>query len=53
MENDLNKNDGLFKEMTTKINTILEKVSQDYKNSLIDPVHLEEIRKIMKVSNKF
>jgi len=49
MENDLNKNDGLFKEIQVKINSILEIIEKEYKNSWIDPQNLEEIRKLVKV----
>ena len=49
MENDLNKNDGLFKEIQAKINSILEIIEKEYKNNLIDPQNLEEIRKLVKV----
>lgn len=49
MENDLNKNDGLFREILTKINITLEVIDNEYKINLIDPYHLEEIRKMVKV----
>jgi hypothetical protein len=49
MENDLNKHDGLYKEILSKINSILEIVEKEYKISLIDPHNLEEIRKLVKV----
>jgi hypothetical protein len=49
MENDLNKNDGLFKEIQAKINSILEIIEKEYKNNWIDPQNLEELRKLVKV----
>jgi len=52
MENDLNKHDGLYKEILTKINSIFEVVEKEYKISLIDPLNLDEIRKLVKVRGK-
>jgi hypothetical protein len=51
MENDSNKIEGIFKEHLTKVSSLLEKVNQDFKNNIIDPLTLEEMRKIMKVRN--
>lgn len=49
MENDSNKIEGIMKDSFNKISTLLDRVSLDYKSSVIDPVTLEEIRKILKV----
>jgi hypothetical protein len=50
MENDSSKIDGIVRENLTKIKGLLERLTQEYKNSIIDPLCLEEMRKILKVN---
>ena len=50
MENDSSKIEGIIKESLNKIKGLFDKLIQDFKISLIDPVYLEEMRKILKVS---
>jgi hypothetical protein len=49
MENDSSKIDAIIKDNISKIKGLLEKLTQEFKNSLIDPVYLEEMKKILKV----
>lgn len=49
MDNDTAKIEGIIKEQLIKLDTIVNKIHNDYKNSLIDPINLEEMRKIFKV----
>ncbi len=51
MEIDTSKIEILIRENFTKVSNYLDKVSNDYKNSIIDPHTLEEIRKSLKVNN--
>ncbi len=51
MENDSNKIEGILKDSLVKVSVLLEKLGQDFKNNIIDPLTLEEIRKILKVKN--
>jgi hypothetical protein len=50
MENDLNRNENIMKENIGKIQQILTKITNDFVESLVDPINLDEIRKILKVS---
>ena len=49
MENDTSKVEGILKESVNKIKNLFDKIYLDFKNSLIDSLVLEEIRKILKV----
>jgi hypothetical protein len=49
MENDSNKIEGLFKDIISKVSSLVEKINSDYKQGIIDPLTLEEIRKNLKV----
>jgi hypothetical protein len=49
MENESSKNDGIIKENIIKVDQILLKILQDFKQGIIDPINLEEIRKFYKV----
>ncbi len=51
MENDTSKIEGIIKENVSKVKNLFDKISADYKNTLVDPVNLEDIRKILKVLN--
>jgi hypothetical protein len=50
MENDLNRNEIMLKENITKLQIILNKITADFSEALVDPVNLDEIRKILKVN---
>jgi hypothetical protein len=49
MENDLNKNESLLRESIAKIQHILNKIKTEIAESIVDPLNLDEIRKILKV----
>jgi hypothetical protein len=49
MDNDLNRTDSIIKEHIPKIQQLTNKLLSDYTQSIIDPVNLDEIRKILKV----
>jgi hypothetical protein len=49
MENDVNKNEIIMKENINKIQQILNKINNDYADSLVDPINIDEIRKLLKV----
>lgn len=51
MENESNnKIEGIIRDNLNKVSVLLDKIVEDYKNSIIDPINLEEIRKLLKVS---
>jgi hypothetical protein len=52
MENDSTKIDSIVRENLTKIKALIERLTAEYKNNLIDPICLDEMRKILKV-NRF
>ncbi len=49
MENELSRTDSMIKENVSKIKIIMNKLMTDYMESIVDPVNLDEIRKIFKV----
>lgn len=51
MENDSTKIDSIVRENLTKIKALIERLTAEYKNNLIDPICLDEMRKILKVNS--
>jgi hypothetical protein len=49
MNNDSFKLESIVKENISKLDALTSKITNDYKNSIIDPNNLEEVRKIFKV----
>jgi hypothetical protein len=49
MNNDSFKLESIVKENISKLDSLTTKITNDYKNSIIDPNNLEEVRKIFKV----
>lgn len=49
MENELSRTDSLIKENVNKIKILMNKLMTDYMESYVDPVNLDEMRKIFKV----
>ena len=49
MENELSRTDSMIKENVDKIILIMNKLMSDYMESIVDPVNLDEMRKIYKV----
>lgn len=50
-ENVASKSEVILKDSMPKIEQILQKIKDDYNNSLIDPTSLDELRRTLKVSS--
>jgi hypothetical protein len=50
MENGQSKNEIFIKENLLKIEQIMNKIREDYNTFVIDPINLDELRRVIKVN---